>query len=196
MSTSGGIEQETLALKADLDPPPDLVPPDHPGILCGATYREVEEAMLAGAEVVRLSREVGKSVYKFVIAAIEFRDCGLYRWLGLNSFNEWCAAEGFAPASISRYIKMYEAMTIQNKIPLEEYESLDLARTNGFLKIISAAASAGQLRAALEVTHELGSADWNHWAEDAAANIKAGREMGDPTPLPAPEVRGDERTSL
>lgn len=70
MSTSGGIEQETQTPKPDLDPPPDLVPDDHPGILSGATYREVGEAMLAGAEVVRLSEEIGKSVYKLVIMSL------------------------------------------------------------------------------------------------------------------------------
>lgn len=184
MSTSGRIEQETQSQKPDLDPPPDLVPDDHSGLLSGYTYQEVAEAMLAGAEVVRLAREVGKSVYKLVLAAIEFRDRGYFRWLGLDSFNERYSVERFAPTSISKYIKMYEGMTIQNNIPLDEYESLDLARTSGFLKIIGAGASAGQLKAALEVAHELGCADWNQWAEDAAANIKAGRDMGDPTPLP------------
>ena len=118
MSTSGGIEQETQTPKPYLDPPPDLVPYDHPGLLSGYTYREVGEAMLAGAEVVRLSKEVGKCVYKLVIAAIEFRDRGYFRWLGLGSFNEWYSVERFAPTSISKYIKMYEGMTIRYNIPL------------------------------------------------------------------------------
>lgn len=186
MSTSGGIEQEILALNPDLDPPPDLVPDGHPGLISGYTYQEVAEAMLAGAEVVRLAREIGKSVYKLVLAAIAFRDRGYFRWLGLDSFNEWYVVERFVPTSISKYIKMYEGMTIRNNIPLDEYESMDLARTNGFLKVIGAGASAEQLKAALKVAHELGCADWNQWAEDAAANIKAGRDVGDPTPLQDP----------
>ncbi len=196
MSTSEGIEQETQSQKPDLDPPPDLVPDGHPGLCSGYTYQEVAEALSASTEVVCLAKEVGKSVYKLVLAAIAFRDRGYYRWLGLDSFNEWYVVERFSPTSISRYIRVYEAMTIRNNIPLDAYESLDLARTDGFLKIISAGASAEQLKAALEVARDLGCVDWNQWAKDAAANIKAGREMGDPTPLPAPEVRGDERTSL
>ena len=74
-------------------------------------------------------------------------------------------------------------MTIENNIPLEAYESIDFGCTDEFLKIIRAGASQDQLKYALATARDISGPDWNTWASEAAANIKVGRQMGDPTPI-------------
>ena len=188
MSTKGDTKPETPAPKTDRHSPSVLVPDDHPALLCGYTAKEVEEAMLAQEKAVRMSKKIVKSIYNLAAAVIECQD---HRYLlqdGRRYFDEWYKSLFCLPTILSRCMRMYEGMTIRQNIPLNTYISLDLAKLGGFVEIIDAGANKEQLKQALAVATKSHRVEWKMWAMKAAANLKAGREMEDPTPLPALEV--------
>jgi len=192
MSTSEAIRPETPAPKTDRHSPSVLVPDDHPAIQSGYTAKEVEEAMLAQEKAERLSKKIMRNIYNLAAAVIECRDHLDLLAPSKKYFNYWAKSLFCKPIILTRCMKMYEGMTIRNDIPLNAYVSLDLAKLDGFVEIIDTDANKEQLKQALEIAREKFDAEWKEWAMKAAANLKAGRNMGDPTPLPAPDAGGDE----
>jgi len=150
------------------------------GIMASYSSKELEEARAAAAKVVACAKAVGESIYNLVIAAIEFRDRRFYERLSFNNFDEWYANEGFVPSALKKYMFVYDKLTIEFGIEVEQYQNIDIAKTYGILNLIKAGVTATEMEKSLDIADDMLLEDWIRWSEEAVEDKKAGVDVGTP----------------
>ena len=150
------------------------------GFLAGYSQKDLEEARIAAAKVVKCAKAVGRSVYDLVIVAADFRDRRFYERFGHKSFDQWYSNEGFAPSALKKYMEIYDHLTTEHGIEVEQYQHIDIAKSPGIINLIRAGASSTEMEESLLIAQDMTLEDWIAWSDGAVENKKAGLGVGTP----------------
>ena len=166
----------------------DLVVPGDTGLAAGYTMEEIEKARKLATEIIEGTKETGEAYYAMIEKAVAFNDAKEYKPLGFASFKHWYHDSGFSQSTIYMHMEVYRQMATR-EIPIKDYHHLDIGKIAFLAPLLTAGINEKQTRNCLKVLHDQEMADWRTWMQDALLNFKAGRELGDPTPLPSTEVK-------
>ena len=172
MKAMGGTE----IVEESEETPLQSVPGDA-ALASGYSYAEVQEARKYAAEIMGLAAEVGKITYKLIDKIDLFDRQAFYLRLGFENLSNWLEREHYSFAGIGKYLKIYRYFTNTLQIPRSRYETIDLANTQGFLKLAKAEATREDLEIAFDVSARLSIEDWWSWSDNAAENLLAGRAI-------------------
>ncbi|MCH7859519.1 MAG: hypothetical protein IID14_07465 [Candidatus Marinimicrobia bacterium] len=172
MKAMGGTE----IVEESEETPLQSVPGDA-ALASGYSYAEVQEARKYAAEIMGLAAEVGKITYKLIEKIDLFDRQEMYLRFGFENLSNWLEREHYSFAGIGKYLKIYRYFTNTLQIPRSRYETIDLANTQGFLKLAKAEATREDLEIAFDIAPRLSIEDWWSWSDNAAENLLAGRAI-------------------
>lgn len=90
---------------------------------------ELQKKILNGVKKMnRIGFEVIHNLYVFI-------ESKFYLNLGWDNFKEWIISWGGAPSTFYRYLAIYRLFTVENKIPVSEYESVDITKLNSMMPL-------------------------------------------------------------
>ena len=158
----------------------DLGVPGDANLVASYSQKEVEDAKKLAAEVIELSKQVGKTIYDLAIKCVEMEEGRSYEKLGFETFAQWYGYEHYSARTIRPYMQAYKVLR-NHDISLETYRSMDITKAPGIIKLGNAGATKEQLVEALDTANDLLIEDWITFSDQAVDNIKAGEQVGTPT---------------
>lgn len=191
MKVMGGVE----IVEESEESPAQSVPGDA-ALASGYDLSEIKEAQKCAAEIVGLAAEVGKITYKLIEKIDLFDRQAFYLQLGFENLRDWLAREHYSLAGIDKYLKIYRYFTNNLQIPRSRYETIDLANTQGFYKLVKAEATREDLEIAFDIAPSLTIEDWWSWSDNAAENLLAGRAIGEDAEIDSAEITVEPELAL